>query len=84
MKNEILQLIQAKKVLFKQEVNEGVAELQKIKAEAAQRDKKEAMLLVMERIPLIKTKIVSAKVLLSVLTELEKEINDLETKKLSN
>lgn len=84
MKDEILKLIKNKKMLFKQEVNEGIAELQKIKAEANQREKKEGMLMVMERIPLLKTKIVSAKVVVAVLTELEKEITEVKPNETTN
>ena len=77
MKNDILQLIKNKKSLFKQELKEGALELQKMKEEMVKKDKREAALLMMERIPILKTKIVSAKVVVAVLTELEKEIDNI-------
>lgn len=78
MKIEILEILTKKKQLFKQELSEGALELKKIREEISKLEKKESALLMMERLPILKTKIVSAKVVIAVLMELEKEINDIQ------
>jgi hypothetical protein len=76
MKKEILEAITRKKQLFKQELSEGAMELKKIRDEISKLEKKEGALIMMERLPILKTKIVSAKVVIAVLMELEKEVNE--------
>jgi len=78
MKTKILKIIHQKKRLFNQSRLEAVRELEKMREEANQKEKKEAAIFAMERIPKLQTGIVSAKVVISVLTELEKEINGLQ------
>ena len=78
MKIEILEILTKKKQLFKQELSEGALELKKIREEISKLEKKESALLMMERLPILKTKIVSAKVVIAVLMELEKEISEIQ------
>jgi hypothetical protein len=78
MKIQVLELIKHKKHLFNQNRLEAIRELEKLREKANKDFNKDGLKSAMQDLPLIKTKLVSAKTVLAVLIELEKEINELQ------
>ena len=78
MKTKILKILKEKKSLFNHTRLEAIRELEQLREKANKDFNKDGLKAAMQDLPLIKTKLVTAKTVLALLTEIEKELMKIE------
>jgi hypothetical protein len=84
MKKEILEVIKLKKMLYNQQRNEAIVELRKLQAESIRDKEKNTLDIIMNKFPEAKLKLISSKIVLAVLQELEQDIVKIDEASIKN